>query len=257
MQDAKAEHPHLVSFLEERLPGLGLDDVETYGGYVLGTSWKTTTRNNGDDDDDEVEVEEEEEWREVLHLLQASSETHAEDDAAWEQLAHEIHEQCQLDETLRHQQEVLQKQQAQVKLQEQWNHAKQELQAAAAEAAAAAAAAQQQEEEEEVAKSKHKTASAVDEATKRALLDRFAFEQDEEDDDIAGTGAARGTDSAAPLWTNQQVAAQANAERAKELRSQKVQTKKEEQQKTKDQKVHKQQLKEERRKRTQKAERKR
>lgn len=213
MQDFKADNPNLVAFLEERLPQLGLDG-ETYGMYVLGTS-----------DDEELE--------EIMQLLQASSEVDDDDDEqVWIQLTKDIQEKLKLDLQLKEDKERQKREQNKALLEEQLAQAKEQL---------------QYTEPTTTTKKTH-TNSAIDDATKKALLSRFAYDQDDDEEDLE--------ESDAPL-TNREVAAMASQEQAKELRSHKVQTKKEEQQKTKEQKNSKQQLKEERRKRTQKGERKR
>jgi hypothetical protein len=211
MEDFKAENPHLVAFLEERLPQLGLDG-ETYGTYVLGTS-------------------DEEELQQVMELLQASC-SEEQDASVWETLTKDIQSKMKLDQDLKHQKELEQKEHQRALLEEQLAQAKQGIQ-----------------QETANATNKQHHASAVDEATKQALLSRYAYEQDDEDEEGE-------EESEAPL-TNREVAAQASQEKAKELKSAKVATKREEQQKTKEQKASKQQLKEERRKRAQKGERKR
>ncbi len=209
MQDFIADNPNLVAFLEERLPQLGLDG-ETYGMYVLGTS-----------DDEELQ--------EIMQLLQASSEV--EDEIVWEQLTNDIQEKLKLDQRLKEEKEEEQRQHKKALLEQSLAQAKEQLHT----------------EPTTTTTTTKSHSSAVDEATKKALLSRFAYDQDE-DDNLE--------ESEAPL-TNREAAAQASQEKSQELRSHKVQTKKEEQQKTKEQKASKQQLKEDRRKRTQKAERKR
>lgn len=68
-----SEEHYLDSYLATILPALGLD-AETYAPYV--------TTDNGDDEDDEFD--------EIVELLKASSESHSEDDAAWESFKEEI-----------------------------------------------------------------------------------------------------------------------------------------------------------------------
>lgn len=237
MQEAREENPNLVAFLEERLPQLGLDG-ETYGGYVLGTS-----------DNDEL--------AEIIELLKASSsgggddnddgnadgddQDLASDDAVWEQLMADIQTKLQLDQDFRDQKAAEHRQHNKALLEEQLAQAKLEQ--------------EQGKQQQQPAKSGGgSNNSAVDEATKQALLSRFAYENDNEDEQ--GGGGGGGGDDEAPL-TNKQLAAQANLDKARELKAQKGTTKREEQQKTKEQRNSKQQLKEERRKKTVKGERKR
>ncbi|KAL7533325.1 hypothetical protein ACHAWF_004456 [Thalassiosira exigua] len=71
-----AEDHYLDSYLSKVLPALGLD-AETYAPYVTGYA------NDNDDDDGES-------LDDLIELLRASSESHGEDDAAWENLRKEI-----------------------------------------------------------------------------------------------------------------------------------------------------------------------
>jgi hypothetical protein len=94
------------------------------------------------------------------------------------------------------------------------------------------------------------TTIGTEDATKRALLARFAYEAPDEDGEDAN-------DDAQPVLTNRQVAAQAAQDAAAEMRGKSVQTKKEERVKTAAAKQSKVQAKEERRQRATKGERKR
>lgn len=208
---AEEEHPHLYPFLQKRLPELGLD-LETYGPYVWGTV---------EDEDDEEELQG------VVELLQASSESHGDDVDAFKQLKQDILQNIQKDQELKEQKHALEVESQKARLEQQLAQAKLE---------------QQQNQKSPT----QKPASKVDDAAKKALMQRFGYENDEAEEEGEGQ-----------VVNNRQVAAAANLERAKELRSKKVQTKKEEQQKTKAQKDSKVQLKDERRKRTTKGERKR
>jgi hypothetical protein len=243
MQDARQENPNLVAFLEERLPQLGLDG-ETYGGYVLGVNDTDDIRDEDDDDDDDANSE----LANVIQLLQASSEEYGDDDAVWEQLAADIQAKLQLDSELKAQTQAQQRQHQKALLEEQLAKAKLE-----------------QQDPQAKKKSTTTTGSAVDEATKQAMLSRFAYDEDTDAAaDATATGgkkshAAADTSSETPgVLTNKQLAAQVNLEKANAMKAQKgQQTKKEAQQQTKEQKASKVQLKEERRKKTVKGERKR
>jgi len=68
-----SEEHYLHSYLAEILPALGLD-VETYAPYVTAAD----TDENSDDFD------------EIIELLKASSESHGEDDDAWDNFKKEI-----------------------------------------------------------------------------------------------------------------------------------------------------------------------
>ena len=208
---------HLQQVLQEQLPTVGLD-YETYGPYVLGC----------DDDADPDELDN------VFELLQASSEIE-EDETKWNAFKDLIRAALQKDKAAK-------EEHAQLKAQEQQERAQKLLQDAKKE----------QEEQQKVAKPKAAaSSSALDDSAKKALLDRFAYEQPDDADD-----AADQTKGNAPV-TNKQAAQQANLEQARSLRAQKVQTKQDEQAKTKADRKKKQELKEQRQKRAQKGERKR
>jgi hypothetical protein len=215
------EHPHLYPFLQQRLPELGLD-LDTYGPYVLGT-----TDGEEDDEDDDL--------AEVVQLLQASSESHGDDEAVWISLQQDIIEKMKLDKEFHQQKQAEQFQTQKSKLEDQLAQAKLE---------------QQQHQQNEKPKATTTKTSTVDDATKQALMQRFGYEALDQDNQNA-------EEKDTPAVNNRQVAAAANLERGKELRSKKVQTKKEKQQETKEQRNSKAELKEERKKRTVKGERRR
>jgi hypothetical protein len=207
----------LNPFLAERLLTLGLDS-ETYGAYILPLLT----------DEDE---QDEDEWASVMELLQASSESHSDDVQAWLTLRLDINVAWKAHRD-------------QVKLREKHEHDLREHQFGIQiererEIAREAAAKQAQQKALEAKES-------TDDA-KRALLDRFAYEDGDGGDD---------EDDETPM-TNHDVAKQREEEKSKEVRSHKQTTKKEEQHKTKEAKINKVQLKEERRKRATKGERKR
>lgn len=210
MEDStKEERPNLCTLLEGRLVELGLD-VDTYGPYVVGS--------------------EAEELPDLMELLKASSEEEELDESVWETFSQDILKAIEQDEAFQDEKTNAKKLEAQKIEQERAEKNK-----------AAIAEAEQQQ------KAAPTKSPQVDDAQKKALMQRFGYEMPDEDVD---------DDAAGPV-TNKQVAASANVERAQELRSKKTQTKKEEQQKTKEMKSSKAQLKEDRRKRATKGERKR
>ncbi|KAL7556411.1 hypothetical protein ACA910_017393 [Epithemia clementina (nom. ined.)] len=73
----------LSDFLRERLPQVGLD-YDTYGPYVLPLLLSSSP---SDADDEE---ENKEEWDSVMELLQASSESHSDDNDVWLTLRQDI-----------------------------------------------------------------------------------------------------------------------------------------------------------------------
>lgn len=234
MEEAKEEHPNLVGFLERRLPELGLDS-DTYGVYVLGvatTGGSNTTMDNEDEDGAESQ------WADIMELLQASTEEDV-DESTWQELIQSIESQMKLDDQWHHQRHEELREHKRAEMQAQLDQAKHEQ--------------EQAEKQHEQIMTKNSTSQGVDEATKKAMLARFAYE----DDDPDAEGDDDDDDEATPVNMNKQAAALASQEKTKELRSKKVQTKSEEQLKTKEMKANKQQLKEERRKRAVKGERKR
>lgn len=215
---AEDEIHALAPFLEERLPALGLD-FETYGAYILPLLTDSE--------------EDEEEWETVMELLQASSETHSDDDEAWVQLKKDIEEawgkHCQ-EVALQEEKEHVERQK---EIDEQIAHEREIAQQAALE-----------QKEKSVLEDKHQQ---DDDDAKLALVSRFGYEEPDAVDD---------TEADAPV-TNRELAKQLDADKARELRSHKHATKREEQQKTAESKRNKLQAKEERRKRATKGERKR
>jgi hypothetical protein len=208
----------LEPFLTKRLTELGLD-YETYGPYVL--PFLT-----------DFEHADEDEWESVMELLQASSETHSDDEQAWKDLRVDIDEAWKT-----HRDAAIA-----AEMQELEHHAQERKEILERDRQLAAEAAILEEEK----KSKPVGTSEVVDEAKRALIARFAFEDDGEDEQ----------DEEAPL-TNQQVAVRASQERSKEEKNKHVITKKEEQQKTSADRMDKAKLKEERRQRSTKQERKR
>jgi hypothetical protein len=202
----------LTPYLSKRLPELGLD-ADTYCPYLLPL----------------VDNDDQEEWESVLELLQASSETHQEETDCWSDLRTEL-ENIWKDhlEQKDQQGKILLEEQAM----EQQVHLEKERQLALA-------AAEEQKHNEKA------PSNNVDDAVKQAMIQRFAYEDDEEDEEEMG------------VETNRDTAAQASAAQTQDMRSQKVSTKKDEQAKTKEAKMDKVRSKEDRRKRAVKGERKR
>ena len=108
-ESAKEQHPNLLPFLQQRLPELGLDE-ETYAPYVLGTT------------------EDEEELTEVVQLLQASSESHAEEEEIWESLRKDIYKKMKLDKDYHEQKHQKELESQKAKLEDQLAQAKLEQQ---------------------------------------------------------------------------------------------------------------------------------
>ncbi len=75
----------LQSYLDETLPTLGLDS-DTYSPYVIACLDNGSV---GGDGQGEVEVDEEE-LNEIMELLRASSESHSDDGAVWDEMKSEV-----------------------------------------------------------------------------------------------------------------------------------------------------------------------
>eukprot|EP00536_Pseudo-nitzschia_multiseries_P005563 jgi/Psemu1/295932/fgenesh1_pm.105_\ len=223
--------PHLHHLLQERLPELGLD-VEMYGPYVWGDEDES-------DSDDDKEVDELKDI--VVGVLQASSETHADDDGVWLELIEQILEANRLDSEFRREQREQVLQETKTKMEEDLARAKLE------------------EKEADPEKDQKKKSSQVDEETKRRLMQQYGYDEPAYDADAPGTGKSSKAGAAAAtatVTTNRDAAKAANLEKARELRGAQKTTKAEERKKTKEQRASKADLKEARRKRAQKGERK-
>ena len=86
-QDGEGNH-FLLTYLNETLPKFGLD-AETYAPYVMGCFENIDYDNetsSGDDSDETLE----ESLTEIIGLLQASSESHSDDESVWEELKAEV-----------------------------------------------------------------------------------------------------------------------------------------------------------------------
>ena len=226
------KRPNLHKLLQERLPALGLD-AEMYGPYV----WGDEDADSDDDDKDDDELQEV-----VLGVLQASSETHAEDDGVWLELIQQIHASNKLDSQLKREQREKHLQETKTKMEEDLARAK-------------------LEEQSKPKPVEAKKSSAVDDEQKRILLAKYGYDEPAEEEEGSGfggnaSGAAKKSASAPTTANNKDAAKVAYMEKSKELRGAQKATKAEERKKTKEQKANKAQLKEARRKRATKGERK-
>jgi hypothetical protein len=219
------EDHFLASFLEEKLPALGLD-AETYGPYLLGLLPMEEAALL--DDGGRTEGADDDEWHGVLELLQASSESHSDDMEAWQALKRDL---------LKRYQELL------ADARERKAEADARLLGAAKLVVASISDTKKEDKSE-------KKSSAIDEEAKRVMIARYAYEGDEDSEEEEGGDSGN-------VNANKQAAKQATIEGTKDVRKQNVQTKKDEQQKSKQAKQDKIKLKEERRKRATKGERKR
>ena len=227
------EHPLLTLLLNERLPTLGLD-VETYGPYIVALFPTTSTPS------DEM-VDELEGWDEILELLQASSELQDLEINVWEQLKVDLISTWQ---SYRMQQDEQQK----VKMLEKEQNLQKmlELECDIAKMNAEAKG------NNFMGTSNSNNNSSIDEATKRALLNRFGYEDDENYDEDGGATNKTKTDTI----ENTNITTPSTSTKQQQQHPP-VTTKREEQQKTKAAQQQKVDAKEERRKRTTKGERRR
>jgi hypothetical protein len=222
------EHPLITLLLKERLPTLGLDS-ETYGPYIVALFPLSSTF--GD------ELDELEGWDEILELLQASSELQDLEENVWVQLKEDLlstwqsYRKGQIEQQ---KEELLTKEQNLQKVLElERDIAKMNAEAKVNDATGS------------------DNNSSIDDAAKRALLNRFGYEDDENDDTGKGVDDAATTDTA--VNSNQSTTTTSK----KQQHHPPVTTKREEQQKTKAAQQQKIDAKEERRKRAMKGERRR
>ena len=235
--------PHLHHLLQDSLPKLGLD-CETYGPYVWGDE-------DDDDSDDDKDVDELKVL--VLGVLQASSETHSEDDDVWTDLIEQIIKANELDSKRRRESKDRHLQETKTKLEEDLAKAKLEEQQ------------QQPEEEDDKNNEKSPEQQKADAEAKRQLMERFGYELDDDDEQTnknasGGGGGKKSSSSAktattATATTNRDVAAAHNSEKSKAMKNQSKTTKADERKITKQNRSNKEEKKEARRKKAVKGER--
>eukprot|EP00339_Tiarina_fusa_P024084 CAMPEP_0117047900 /NCGR_PEP_ID=MMETSP0472-20121206/33087_1 /TAXON_ID=693140 ORGANISM="Tiarina fusus, Strain LIS" /NCGR_SAMPLE_ID=MMETSP0472 /ASSEMBLY_ACC=CAM_ASM_000603 /LENGTH=157 /DNA_ID=CAMNT_0004760745 /DNA_START=179 /DNA_END=648 /DNA_ORIENTATION=- len=141
-----SQNPNLVTLLTDRLPSLGLD-YETYGPYVWGV----------------VDNTDEDELSEVMQLLQASSEDYADDEDKWTELTKDIQGAMKQDKEFRQAKDREKIDAERMKMEEQLAKAKLEKASLPPPDA------------------KSQKSSTVDDATKKALMQRYAYEEDSEE----------------------------------------------------------------------------
>ncbi len=215
------EHPLLTLLLNERLPTLGLD-IETYGPYIVALFPISDTP--GDSIGEELEG-----WDEIVELLKASSELQNLEDSVWEKLR------VDLVSTWQSYRE-LQIEQHREKLMEKEQHLQKMLEV---ERDMALMNAETKSNASAVTLNGSNNNSSIDDAAKRALLNRFGYE---EDTNVDGGGKEGGTTDSSNMTSTKP-------------QHPPVTTKREEQQKTKAAQQQKVDAKEERRKRAVKGER--
>ena len=229
MSDVDDEEHFLSPYLSRRLPELGLD-YETYGPYCLGAVGSESSSIDDDGQDDDYE-----ELDGIIDLLQSSSETHSDDAEAWANLRAEI---IRRTGEWRRATDVQKREEARKAKEAE----EQKLRRAKSEA----------EAYEEILREKKAHGDTPVEEEKKAqrdaMLNRFAYEKEEDGDNVEG-----------PV-SNKDAAAQAqreHVEKAREQSSKSRESKAEARQKNKEAMKAKADKKEERRKKATKGERKR
>lgn len=220
MHDIEQHEHYLSSYLHDRLPALGLD-YSTYGSYLIGL-----VDNNNDNDDGEND----DHWNDVLELLAASSESHADDTHVWIDLKQElVRRQAQY-----HCKAVVEKEQAlQLKTMEEKERWSREI-----------ALAQRQQEN-----LLEKPTKAPLTLAQQAIVDKYAYDESEVYDKDGNLVQQPSDSSSGTFMSNKDVAMH-------EIRKPTVPSKKDAQKETKQAKLDKLKLKEDRRKRAVKGERK-
>lgn len=257
-QEEGQEHP-LHEYLTTQLPPLGLD-AETYLPYVTGY-FEARQDDVAITDSTSTMMETDDDFDQVMELLQASSETHADDDAIWINLSNTIRT---LYQTHLLELESKRKDELEEQRMEDKRNQLQEIELA-----------KRHLVEMDQQKELRKEQEVGMDASKRALLEQYGYEDqlyDEEgnvivQEESSGSGggskgkkkgeATGAASSSSEVPSNKAYAQQMNKERALESRSKQGSTKTEERQKSKSAKLDKIKKKEERRNRAQKGERKR
>jgi len=229
------ENHQLSEYLNEILPTLALDP-ETYIPYITGCL------------DILQEDEEFEELDEIISLLQASSETHSDNEEIWPPLKQAI-----LAKHLEYKAEANEKKQLELEQRKELEalKKKEDYEQAILE-----------RERKKLAEEEKALKNAMDPA-KRALINQYAYDDSEMYDNdgklvdaAAAAGAGKGKEVEEEDTSNRGLAQKMVKEQAQQLRGAGGPTKREEQQKTKSAKMDKVNKKEERRKRAVKGERK-
>ena len=266
MGDNDQQH-HLETYLTSILPKIGLDP-ETYAPYITGV---LPTADDDNDNEQRDEEELNEELTGIIELLQASSESHGDDEQTWIDLRSNIQK---IDAECRTLQRLSKEKADEDRRLEIESKTRNELELARE--------AQEERRAEELREARER--KEMDPA-KRALLEQYAYVDSEVYDndgnlieaaggDGGGDGDGNGAKGAStakkggsgkPIGkgvaegqvSNRATAQKYRQETSTQVRSQQGQTKSEERKKTKNSKLDKVKQKEERRKRAVKGERKR
>ena len=221
------ENQKLVDYLNEKLPQLSLD-IETYLPYITGCL-------DTFQDDEELD--------DIIELLQASSETHSDDEIIWPQLKTDI-----LTRHHEHKAAVEQKQKEELedRKEMQARKKKEEFEEA-----------NRERERKRLAEEERSKKNELDPA-KKALLDQYAYDVSETYDNdgkiVDSSGGKKGGEDDGG-GSNRAVAEKMNKERAQKVRGESNSSKADERVKTKQAKIDKLKKKDERRNRAKKGER--
>lgn len=234
MSGGAEQNQILHEYLNKVLPDLSLDP-ETYIPYITGCL------------DSFQENDLCEELDEIMALLQASSESHSDDEQVWSDLKEGILSKYKeyKDEINRKHKEYEEERRI---LEERKK--KEDLEEA-----------QREKERRRLAEEENARRKEMD-PTKKSLLEQYAYDSSEIYDDDGnliegGAGKDKEEGEGGVIMSNRAIAEKMNRERAQQIRGAHNTSKKEEREKTKQAKVDKMKQKEERRKRAQKGERKR
>lgn len=233
--EADKDH-YLTSFLNTALPELGLDS-DTYTPYVIGLF---------PSDQVDPNFANEEELDELIELLQSSSETHSDEDhvAVWQQLKKDLLEKYEIyvHQTV----DKIEQENEKAELEN-----KRKIEVAKLEAA---------KQEELMAAQKENQKNAVKDERTAALLDKYGYEDAEEDDNGDKESKSKEKEGTGGVVNNRDHAVQIAKQQRDKVKSdstKQVESKKAAKEATKNQKAEKIRLKEERRKKAAKGERRR
>ena len=221
------EEHFLSPYLSNHLPTIGLD-YDTYGPYVTGLVDSDDAKLDSDGFDD------------VIELLRASSETHADEDfdSVWEDLKIQIENLCLQESNRKEEERSKELEERQRLAAENSNQLSQQAEEAA------------RKEKQTQTSSDRNQARSADDVARRKLLERYAYENEDED--------SQGEDEEdEPFLDNRAVAKQAELEKHRKLRKDFEASKKASKEASAKGKVEKSLAKEERKKRASKGERRR
>jgi len=228
----------LNPFLEKWLNDHGLD-YEAYAPYVT-----SSVPNNDDDDDDDMEDIDMDDFDDIVQLLQASSETHSEDEDVWSDFKSQVLERIK-DQRLkrRNDQKKCKEIESLQNSMNQMNLAQEAAKAASISSNGVIDVGDDNKSSVEMSEEK------------RLLLERYGYENDEdEDDEGGGDNKGCGDDE---VLDNRTMAKKMEAEKSEKMRKEYALAKKQSKEATARGKLERSTAKEQRKQRTGKSERKR